>query len=94
MERVSFFPWTFILNPGCMTAQVIHAARHPRADPIKLKYSILLFSLGFITYNGTLTYIFPFILRYFFSAKDVPEALSVLTQSILSTLYLSEKELL
>lgn len=33
MERVSFSPWTFTLNPSDMIAQVIHAARHPRADP-------------------------------------------------------------
>lgn len=38
MERVHFFPWTFILTPVCVIAQVIHAARHPRGDPIPLKY--------------------------------------------------------
>ena len=38
MEGVHFSPWTFILTPICVIAQAIHAARHPRGDPISLKY--------------------------------------------------------
>lgn len=34
MEKEYIFPWTFILNPIYMIAQVIQPARHSRADPI------------------------------------------------------------
>ena len=36
MERVHFFPWTFILTPVCVIAQVIHAARHPSQSLLKI----------------------------------------------------------
>lgn len=69
--------------PVSMAPQVFHAARHPWGDPTWLKY---FYSLpAFITSNGTLSYIFPFILPYFFAGEDMPEALSTLIQPLLST---------